>query len=133
MPRREVKDPLKAVSTGAYSAGVLCDGWLYVSGQAPVDPKTGKIVGTTIEEQTRAALQNVARILAAGGCGAGDVVKCACHLADIRDFPAFNKAYAEFYGSAVLPARTTEQSGLAGFLVEIDAVARVPAERGEHG
>ena len=129
MPKRQVKHLEKAVATGAYSAGVLCDGWLYVSGQGPLDLKTGQVVGTTIEEQTRVALQNVEKILHAGGCTKTDVVKCACHLADIRDFPRFNKAYAEFFNDGVLPARTTVQSGMSGILVEIDAVAHVPREK----
>ena len=127
MAKREVRHPDKAVATGAYSAGVLCDGWLYVSGQGPLDLKTGKVVGATIEEQTAVTLRNIEKILRAGGCTKADVVKCACHLADIRDFPRFNKAYAEFFGAGVLPARTTVQSGMSGILVEIDAVARVPS------
>ena len=126
MPKREVKHPDRAIATGAYSAGVLCDGWLYVSGQGPLDLKTGQVVGTTIEEQTRLTLQNIEKILHAGGCTKADVVKCACHLADIQDFQRFNKTYAEFFGAGVLPARTTVQSGMSGILVEIDAVARVP-------
>ena len=128
MPKREVKHPDKTTYTGAYSAGVLCDGWLYVSGQGPVDMRTLEIVGESIAEQTLKTLQNVAKILEAGGCGREDVVKCTCHLANIKDFAEFNKVYAEFFGSGVLPARTTVESGLSEMLVEIDAVARVPGQ-----
>lgn len=128
MPKREVRHPDKTHDTGAYSAGALCDGWLFVSGQGPVDLRTGEIVGEGIAEQTRQTLENVDEILRAGGCARDDVVKCTCHLADIGDFAEFNKAYAEFFGSGVLPARTTVESGLSGILVEIDAIARVPGE-----
>jgi 2-iminobutanoate/2-iminopropanoate deaminase len=126
MPKTEVKHPDKLVATGAYSAGVLIDGWLYVSGHAGEDLRTGAVVPGGIAEQTRAALTNIGKVLDAAGVGFADVVKCTCHLADIRDFDAFNAVYAGFF-SAPLPARTTVQSGLGeGLLVEVDAIARVP-------
>lgn len=126
MPKIEIKDPEKSASTGAYSAGVLADGWLYVSGQGPLDMKTGQVVEGTVEEQTRLTLTHIGRILNAAGCTFADVVKCTCHLSDIRDFDAFNSVYAQFF-SGVKPARTTVQSVLwGGIKVEIDAVARVP-------
>ena len=125
MPKVEIKHPEKQVSTGAYSAGVLCDGWLYVSGQGPLDMKTGTIVGETIEEQTSLTLGHVGKILAAAGCTFDDVVKCTCHLSDIKDFDRFNKVYSEVF-TGIRPARTTVQSILwGGIKVEIDCVARV--------
>jgi len=125
MPKVEIKHPEKQVSTGAYSAGVLCDGWLYVSGQGPLDMKTGAIVGDTIEEQTSLTLGHVGKILAAAGCTFDDVVKCTCHLSDIKDFDRFNKVYSEVF-TGIRPARTTVQSALwGGIKVEIDCVARV--------
>ena len=125
MPKVEIKHPEKQVSTGAYSAGVLCDGWLYVSGQGPLDMKTGAIVGETIEEQTALTLGHVGKILAAAGCTFDDVVKCTCHLSDIKDFDRFNKVYSEVF-TGIRPARTTVQSVLwGGIKVEIDCIARV--------
>jgi len=126
MPKREVKHPDRTTPAGPYSLGVVCDGWLFVGGQTPLDHKTGQIVGTTIEEQTRATLANLEKILKAAGCSKQDVVKCTCHVADMRDFPRFSKTYAEFFDSGVLPVRTTVQSGMDKILVEIDAIARVP-------
>ena len=124
MSKIEVKHPDKAVSTGAYSAGVLCDGWLYISGQGPLDLKTGEVVRGTIEEEVRLTMQHIGKILEAAGCTFDDVVKCTCHLKDIDDFPRFNKVYAEFF-PGVMPARTTVQSVLGdGIKVEIDAIAR---------
>jgi len=126
MAKIEIKHPDKQVSTGAYSAGVLADGWLYVSGQGPLDMKTGAIVGSTIEEQTRLTLSHIGKILEAAGASADDVVKCTCHLSDIKDFDRFNGVYAEFF-KGIRPARTTVQSVLwGGIKVEIDAIARVP-------
>ena len=124
MPKSEIKHPDKQVSTGAYSAGVLIDGWLYVSGQGPLDMKTGQIVEGTVEEQTRLTLTHVGKVLGAAGLSFEDVVKCTCHLSDIKDFDRFNGVYAEFF-KGVRPARTTVQSVLwGGIKVEIDAIAR---------
>jgi 2-iminobutanoate/2-iminopropanoate deaminase len=128
--KKEIKHPDKLVSTGSYSAGVLCDGWLYVSGHGPQNLATGEVIRGTIEEETRLALSHIAKVLQQCGCTLGDVVKCTCHLADINDFDRFDKAYREFF-TGVKPARTTVQSVLwGGIKVEIDAIARVPAEAG---
>jgi len=124
MPKEEVKHPDKKVSTGAYSAGVLIDGWLYVSGQASIDMATGKVVHGTIEEETKLTLEHIGKILEAAGFGFNDVVKCTCHLADIHEFDRFNQVYRSFF-RGILPARTTVQSVLfGGMKVEIDAIAR---------
>jgi 2-iminobutanoate/2-iminopropanoate deaminase len=128
MAKTEIKHPDKQVSTGAYSAGVLMDGWLYVSGQGPLNLKTGEVVRGTIEEETRLTLEHVGKVLQAGGCTFDDVVKCTCHLSDIQNFDRFNAVYAEFF-KGVKPVRTTVQSGLGlGIKVEIDAIAKVPSK-----
>jgi 2-iminobutanoate/2-iminopropanoate deaminase len=127
--KREIKHPDKSASTGAYSAGIEMDGWLFVSGQGPLDLKTGKVCAGTIEEETRLTMEHIAKILRAAGCTFEDVVRCGCHLADIDDFDAFNRAYAGFFRGP-FPARTTVQSGLAdGIKVEIDCIARLPRRK----
>lgn len=124
MAKKEIKHPDKQVDTGAYSAGVEVDGWVYVSGQGPLDLKTGEIVQGDIAVQTKVTLDHVKKILEAAGCTMDDVVKCTVHLLNLEDFPAYNKVYAEYF-TGVRPARTTVQSGLiGGILVEIDAVAK---------
>ncbi len=125
MTKTEIKHPEKTVSTGAYSAGVAVDGWLFISGQGPLDLKTGQAVEGTIEEETRLTLAHVGKILEAAGCTFADVVKCTCHLRNMNDFDAFNEVYAKFF-TGVRPARTTVQSVLWGSIkVEIDAIARL--------
>ncbi|MFI5128439.1 MAG: RidA family protein [Chitinophagales bacterium] len=125
MSKIEVKHPDKAVSTGAYSAGVLIDEWLFVSGQGPVDLSTGKVVHGSIEEETIHTLSHIQKIVEAAGGTIADIVKCTVHLTDINDFDRYNKAYASFF-SGILPARTTVQSVLShGIKVEIDAIARI--------
>ena len=126
--KKEIKHPDKESNTGAYSAAVELDGWVYVSGQGPLDVKTGQPVRGTIEEETELTLRHVTKILKAAGCSLHDVVKCTVHLADIEDFDRFNTAYrACFQHVGILPARTTVQSVLwNGIKVEIDCVARKP-------
>jgi 2-iminobutanoate/2-iminopropanoate deaminase len=110
----------------AYSPGVLCDGWLFVSGQGPVDPSSGAVVHGSIEEEVELTLRRIEGILRAAGAGLDDVVRCGCHLADIADFERFDRAYAAFFAGR-RPARTTVQSVLGnGIKVEIDAIARLP-------
>ena len=110
---------------GAYSPGIIAEGrFLYVSGQAPL--RDGVVVGETTGEQTRVTLENVAAVLAAAGAGPADVVRCGVFLANMADFAEMNGVYAEFFDDP-LPARTTVGAGLAGFKVEIDCVAVLPA------
>ena len=126
MPKREIKHPDKEKSTGAYSAAVEIDGWVYVSGQGPVDPKTAQPVRGSIEEETRYTLTQIQNLLAAAGCTLNDVVKSTVHLQDIDEFDRYNATYKDFFKDvAVLPARTTVQSVLWNDIkVEIDVVAR---------
>jgi 2-iminobutanoate/2-iminopropanoate deaminase len=132
MAKREIKHPDKKKGTGAYSAAIEIDGWVYVSGQGPVDPKTAQPVRGTIEEETLYTLNHVKKILEVAGCSLDDVVKSTVHLADIDDFDRYNATYKEFFkGVAVLPARTTVQSVLWNDIkVEIDVVARKPGRIG---
>jgi 2-iminobutanoate/2-iminopropanoate deaminase len=124
MPKREIKHPDKLASTGSYSAGIQIDGWLFISGQGPLDLRTGQVVRGSIEDETRLTLSHIGKILEAARYSFEDVVKCSCHLADIRDFDGFDRVYSEFF-SRIRPARTTVQSVLwNGIKVEIDAIAR---------
>jgi 2-iminobutanoate/2-iminopropanoate deaminase len=118
-------------ATGAYSPGVAIGETVYVSGQGPLDPATGAIQGSTIEEQTELTLANVRRILAAAGCEMDDCVKVTVHVKDIGEFDRFNATYARFF-SKPFPARTTVQSVLwGGILIEVDAVAVRGCARGK--
>lgn len=124
--KTEVLHPDKQVNTGAYSAAVSIDGWLYISGQGPLDLRTGEVVHGTAGEETALTLSHIDKLLQAAGCTRDDVVKCTCHLADINDFGEFNSVYAEFF-TGIRPARTTVQSVIwGGIKVEIDAIARIP-------
>jgi 2-iminobutanoate/2-iminopropanoate deaminase len=113
-------------STGAYSDGVVVNGFLFVSGQASVDFKTSKFVLGTIEEETTRTMDNLKAIIEAAGATMNDVVKCTSHLADINDFDRYNAVYATYF-TGIKPARTTVQSVLAENLkVEIDCIVKLP-------
>jgi 2-iminobutanoate/2-iminopropanoate deaminase len=101
--------------------------FVFVSGQVPRDPATGKIVGDSIEEQTTQVIENIKTILAAGGATLADVVKVSAHLSDLALFEGYNKVYATYFPDPK-PTRTTVGSQLLGFLVEIDAIAYVGKE-----
>jgi len=126
MIKKEIVHPEKTdknFSTGAYSAGVLVGNWLYVSGQGPINFRTGKYELGEIEEETRLTMHNVAKICEAAGATLENVVKCTVHLRDINDFDRYNTVYAGYFPN-VKPARTTVQSVLGeGIKIEIDAVA----------
>ncbi len=128
MSKKEIKDPERTAPTGAYSPAVEADGWVFVSGQGPLDPKTGAVLNGTIEEQTKLTLSHIERILRNAGCGLQDVVKSTVHLSNIGDFSRFNATYWEvFKNTPPLPARTTVQSVLwGGMKIEIDVIARKP-------
>ena len=111
---------------GPYSQAVQSDGMLFLSGQIPLDPKTGELVKGTIEQETTQVIMNLGAVLAAAGCTFANVVKTTIYLTDLGDFAAVNATYAKaFEGVACLPARATvEVKALPkGARVEIDAIA----------
>ena len=81
---------LAPAAVGPYSQAIAANGFVFTSGQVPIDPKAGKIVATTIEEQTEQVMKNLQCVLAQGGVSFDRVVKTTCFLSDINDFAAFN-------------------------------------------
>ena len=124
MPKQQLSTTTGAQPIGAYSQGLRAGDFVFVSGQGPLDPQTGKIVGETIEEQTERVLENIKAILAAGEASMADVVKVTAHLSDLALFERYNKVYARYFPDPK-PTRTTVGSQLLGILVEIDAIAYV--------
>jgi 2-iminobutanoate/2-iminopropanoate deaminase len=123
MPKREIRTAQAAAPAGAYSQGIIANGFLYTAGVGPTDPATGEKVGSTIAEQTTATLANLRAILSEAGLDFSDVVKTTVHLQELaRDFPGFNEVYKSHF-EPPFPVRTTVGSQLANILVEIDLVA----------
>lgn len=106
------------------SPGMRHDGRVYVSGQVPIDPDTGAVVGDTIGVQTRHALDNVRAVLEAADASLSDVIKVQVFLVDADDFPGLDAAYADVMPEPY-PARSAfEVGGLAADVrVEIEAIA----------
>lgn len=111
-------------AVGAYSQGIIADGFVFTAGQVPLIPGTSNLRAGGIQEQTRQVMNNIKGLLEAGGSGLDKVVKTTVFLADISDFAAFNEVYAEFF-PADPPARTTVQAGglPLGALIEVEAIA----------
>ena len=108
---------------GPYSHAVVANGFVYVSGQGPVDPATGS-TPDGFEDQVRRTFENLRTILEAAGSDLGSVLKVNAYLTDLTRFARFNEVYKEFFGDEP-PARTTVGADLLGILVEIDCVAVV--------
>ena len=89
---------------GPYSQAISFENLVFASGQIPLDPEKGVIVGENIEEQTEQVMKNIAAILEANGIGFENVIKTTCFLADINDFAKFNEVYAKYFISN--PARS---------------------------
>lgn len=103
MVRKIVTDKAP-VAIGPYSQGIVANGFLFASGQIPIDPATGEIRGENIEEQAELVMKNIGEILKEAGITYEDVVKTTCFLADMADFAAFNAVYEKYFTGK--PARS---------------------------
>lgn len=112
---------------GPYSQAVRSGGFLFCSGQVPLHPGTGALVGETIEEQTRQTLENLKAVVEAGGATLADAVKVSVFLADMEHFAAMNGVYATYFDAAKPARACVEVSRLPkDVLVEVDAIVRCP-------
>lgn len=109
---------------GPYSQAVIANGFVFTSGQIPIDPTTGQFVSGGIAEQTQQVLKNLSAVLEAAGSSLQQVVKTTVFLADMQDFAAMNEVYATFFGTEP-PARSTVQAARLprDARVEIDVMA----------
>jgi 2-iminobutanoate/2-iminopropanoate deaminase len=114
---------------GPYSQAIRAGGLLFCSGQIPLDPATGELVGAgDVRAQTKRVMENLAAVLKAGGASFASVVKTTIYLQDLSDFGAVNEVYGGYFQSAP-PARATVQVAALprAAMVEIDAIAVVAA------
>lgn len=93
---KKIETAKAPAAIGPYSQGYIVNGLLFTSGQIPLDPATGEIIGTTIEEQTHQVMKNLGALLEAAELSYEHVVKTTCFLADMGDFAAFNEVYAQY-------------------------------------
>ena len=110
---------------GPYSQGIILNGIAFFSGQVPLSPETGEVVGTTIEEQTEQVMKNIKALLESQGASFTDVVKTTCFLADMGDFGAFNEVYAKYFTSKPARSCVAVKTLPKNVLCEIEVIAAV--------
>ena len=106
MSKQVIRTPNAPNPVGPYNQAIVAGNTIYVAGQGPIDPKTGKIVIGTIEEQTTLTLENIKAILEAAGFSLRDVVQVTTYLADLSDFTKYNEIYKRYF-TEPYPARAT--------------------------
>ncbi len=124
MPIEYIATQQAPAAIGPYSQAVRAGDYVFFSGQIPLDPTTGEIVGQDAESQSRQVLNNIKAVLAGAGLALAQVVKTTVYLADMRDFEVINRVYGEYFGDAA-PARATVQVAALPkqVLIEIEGIA----------
>jgi 2-iminobutanoate/2-iminopropanoate deaminase len=124
--KKQVQTDKAPKAIGPYSQAIVANGFVFCSGQIPIDPATGNLLNGTIEEETRQVLKNLGAVLEAAGSSLDDVVKTTVFLKDMDEFAKMNAVYAEFF-KAPSPARATVQVARLprDVKVEVEAVALV--------
>lgn len=122
---KTVQTPNAPAAIGPYSQAKIAGNFVYCSGQIPVDPATGAVDGSTVEQQTHRSCQNVAALLKAAGTSIQNVVKTTCFLADIADFAAFNAVYEQYFTSKPARSCVAVKDIPKGCLVEIEVIAEI--------
>lgn len=126
MDKRIIATDAAPKAIGPYAQAVAAGGFLFVSGQIPLDPKTGSLVEGPIADQARRVMDNLQAVLQAAGASFNDVVKATVYLVDLNDFAAVNDVYGEYVGDSP-PARATVQVAALprGARVEVELIARL--------
>ena len=110
---------------GPYSQAIVCGNLVFTSGQIPLDPATGTVVGDNIRDQAEQVMKNLEAVLAAAGTSFENAVKTTCFLADMADFAAFNEVYAAHITSAPARSCVAVKTLPKGVLVEVEVIALV--------
>lgn len=110
---------------GPYSQGIVVNGLAFFSGQIPLSPQTGEVVGSTIKEQAEQVMKNIAALLESQGAGFEDVVKTTCFLADMGDFAPFNEVYGAYFTGKPARSCVAVKDLPKGVLCEVEVIAAV--------
>jgi 2-iminobutanoate/2-iminopropanoate deaminase len=124
MTRKIIKTDKAPQAIGPYSQAVEAGGFVFISGQIPIDPKTGNVVQEDIKTQAKLIMENAKAILTASGCGLANVVKTVIYLKNMADFAAVNEVYGGYFPSDPPARATVEVSRLPkDVAIEIDFIA----------
>ncbi|MBQ4353570.1 MAG: RidA family protein [Clostridia bacterium] len=122
---QKISTPNAPKAIGPYSQAAVVGDLLFTSGQIPLDPTTGEMVGTDVTAQTEQVMKNLAAVLEAAGSSFENVIKTTCFLADIADFAAFNAVYAKYITSAPARSCVAVRDLPKGSLVEVEVIAKI--------
>ncbi len=129
---KDKKEKVKKIHTkkapaaiGPYSQALVAGDFLFASGQIPVDPKTGAVVGTDVAQQAERVMKNIGKILKKAGTDYEHVVKTTCFLADMADFAAFNEVYAKYFTSKPARSCVAVKEIPKGVLCEVEVIAYI--------
>jgi 2-iminobutanoate/2-iminopropanoate deaminase len=120
-----INTALAPAAIGPYSQGFISGGFLFTSGQIPLDPASGEVSGKTVSEQAERAIANLKAVLEAGGADLSKVIKTTCFLADMGDFAAFNEVYAKHFTGKPARSCVAVKHLPKSVLCEIEAIAEV--------
>lgn len=120
---KTISTPKAPAAIGPYSQAKVVNGMLYTSGQVALSPADGSIVGSTIEEQTEAVMQNLKAILDEAGTDFTKVVKTTCFLADMGDFAAFNEIYGKYFTEKPARSCVAVKTLPKNLLCEVEVIA----------
>jgi 2-iminobutanoate/2-iminopropanoate deaminase len=128
MSKTVIATDLAPQAVGAYSQAVRANGFVFLSGQIPLDPASGLLVEGDVSVQARRVMENLGAVLRAAGSSFDQVVKSTIYLADMSDFPAVNQIYGEYFKGEIKPARATVAVAALprAARVEIDMIALAP-------
>ena len=120
-----VQTPNAPAAIGPYSQAIVCGGLVFTSGQIPLDPATGLVVGEDIRAQAEQVMKNLTAVLTAAGSSPAQAVKTTCYLADMADFAVFNEVYAACFTTNPARSCVAVKALPKGVLVEVEVVACV--------
>ena len=123
--RKPVSTPNAPAAIGPYSQAIICGNMVYTSGQIPLDPATGAVVGDDIRAQAEQVMKNLTAVLTAAGSSPEKAVKTTCFLADMADFAVFHEVYAASFSTNPARSCVAVKTLPKGVLVEVEVIALV--------
>ena len=125
MELKKVNTTAAPAAIGPYSQAIQVGEFLFTSGQIPLDPASGNMLGENITEQTEQVMKNLGAVLSAAGTSYENAIKTTCFLADMNDFAAFNAVYAKYFTTCPARSCVAVKTLPKGALVEVEVIAKL--------